>query len=77
MSDAISDTPALSTVILAIYNDSGQRAWFFKNACGASMAFQYSRNPSTTAERIPAAPRGIPNHTNVWKGKHHLRLPPP
>ena len=34
---------------------------------GCSMAFQYSRNPSTSIEMIPGRPTGIPTFINIEK----------
>ena len=71
ISDAINDTPALSAVIFDIYNDSGQSAWFFKKACGASIAFQYSKNPNI----LSAVVLGFLEMSEMRKP--HPRLPPP
>ena len=60
ISDAANAYPACCQDISGRYSDKGHSSLLSKKARGCSIKFQYSRNPSVIAERIPPLPRGSP-----------------
>ena len=65
--DAAKETDASEAVTCGRYRDNGFRDCVFKNVSGCSTAFQYSRKPRITIEKIPDFPKGIPTYKKSLK----------